>query len=166
MRNPEPGQTECCLQLYSIKSIICWEHCPQTCLQAGCNFQCMPATDPTVVRVLKGAYNKRPPLPRYSTTWEVSKVTSHVAAMGGNESLSLKLLSLKLVILLALIRPTRSNDLSNLSLKTMKVLLDVVQFKPVCLSKQSRPSRPLKPFTFPSSILITGYAQRRPFKHI
>ena len=27
---------------------------------------------PTIVRVLKGAYNQRPPLPKYSTTWEVS----------------------------------------------------------------------------------------------
>jgi len=32
----------------------------------------------------------------------------------------------------------------------MRVLPDGVQFNPVCLSKQSRPSRPLKPFKFPS----------------
>ena len=105
---------------------------------------------PTIVRVLKGAYNKRPPLPRYSTTWEVSKVTSYIATLGVNESLSLKMLSLKLVVLLALTRPSRSNDLSNLSLKAMRVLPDGVLFNPVCLSKQSRPSRPLKPFMFPS----------------
>jgi len=102
------------------------------------------------VRVLKGAYNKRPPLPKYSTTWEVSKVTSYIATLGDNESLSLKLLSLKLVVLLALTRPSRSNDLSNLSLEAMRMLPDGVQFNPVCLSKQSRPSRSLKPFTFPS----------------
>ena len=56
----------------------------------------------------------------------------------------------KLVVLLALTRPSRSNDLSNLSLKAMRVLPDGVQFNPVCLSKQSRPSRLLKPFTLPS----------------
>jgi len=76
------------------------------------------------VRVLKRAYNKRPPLPRYSATWEAFKVTSYIAALGNNESLSLKLLSLKLEVLLALTRPSRSNDLPNLSLKVMKVLLD------------------------------------------
>ena len=32
----------------------------------------------------------------------------------------------------------------------MRVLPDGVQFNPVYLSNQSRPSRPLKPFTFPS----------------
>jgi len=45
---------------------------------------------PTIVRVLKGAYNKRPPLPKYSTTWEVSKVTSYITTLGDNHSLSLK----------------------------------------------------------------------------
>ena len=105
---------------------------------------------PTIVRVLKGAYNKRPPLPKYSTTWEVSKVTSYITTLGDNHSLSLKSLSLKLVVLLALTRPSRSSDLSNLSLKSMRILPDGVQFNPVCLLKQFCPSRPLKPFTFPS----------------
>ena len=65
-------------------------------------------------------------------------------------ALSLKMLSLKVVTLLALTRPSRSIDLSNLSLKAMKLLPDGVQFNLVSLSKQSRPSRPLKPFIFPS----------------
>jgi len=86
---------------------------------------------PTIVR---GLTTRDPPLPRHSTTWEVSKVTSYIATLGVNESLSLKILSLKLVVLLAL---TRSNDLSNLSLKAMRVLPDGVLFNPVCLSKQS-----------------------------
>jgi len=58
---------------------------------------------PTIVRVLKGAYNKRPPIPRYSNTWEVAKITSYIIALGDNKSLSLKLLSQKLVTLLALL---------------------------------------------------------------
>ena len=37
---------------------------------------------------------KRPPLPKYSTTWEVSKVTSYITTLGDNHSLSLKSLSL------------------------------------------------------------------------
>ena len=32
----------------------------------------------------------------------------------------------------------------------MRILPDGIQFNPTCLSNQSRPSRPLKPFTFPS----------------
>ena len=80
----------------------------------------------------------------------MSKVTSYIVVSGDNKSLSLKMLSHKLVVLLALTRLSRSNDLSNLSLKAMRMLPDGEQFNLVCLSKQSRPSRPLKPFTFPS----------------
>ena len=42
---------------------------------------------PTIVRILKGAYNKRPPLPKYSTTWDVSKVTFYINTWGNNDSL-------------------------------------------------------------------------------
>ena len=77
------------------------------------------------------------------------KVTSYIAALGENESLSLKMLSFKVVMLLALTRPSRSNDLSN-CLKAMRVLPKGIHFNLVCLAKQSHPSRPLKPFTFPS----------------
>jgi len=57
---------------------------------------------PVIVRILKRAFNKRPPLPKYTTIWEVSKITSYICTLGDNDSLSLKSLSLKLVVLLAL----------------------------------------------------------------
>ena len=105
---------------------------------------------PTVCRLMKGIFNKRPPQPRYSFTWDVQKVTSYISAMGDNNALSLKLLSFKLVTLLALTRPSRSNDLSNLDLRFMRSLPEGIQFQPTSLSKQSRPSNPSKPFLFPS----------------
>ena len=57
---------------------------------------------------------------------------------------------LKLVMLLALTRPSRSHDLSNLGLRCMKILPDGVEFKSNSLAKQSRPSRPAAPFVFPA----------------
>ena len=69
--------------------------------------------------------------------------------MGDNSTLSLKML-FKLVTLLALTRPSRSNDLSNLDLRFMRSLPEGIQFQPSCLSKQSRPGNPPKPFLFPS----------------
>ena len=80
----------------------------------------------------------------------MGSVKDYIVALGDNKFLSLKILSHKLVVLLALTRPSRFNDIANLSLKAMRVLPDGVQFNPVCLSKQSCPSRPLKPFIFPS----------------
>ena len=65
-------------------------------------------------------------------------------------TLSLKLLSLKLLMLLALTRPSRSNNLSTLDLQFLKILPDGVQFQLRTLSKQSRPSQPLTLFVFQS----------------
>ena len=48
---------------------------------------------PLVVQLLKGAYNLRPPLPRYSSTWDASLVVSFIVGLGNNESLSLTDLS-------------------------------------------------------------------------
>ncbi len=33
---------------------------------------------PLVTRLLKGVYNKRPPMPKYSSTWDVDVVTRHI----------------------------------------------------------------------------------------
>jgi len=55
---------------------------------------------PLVVQLLKGAFNLRPPFPRYSTTWDVDPVLSFIDKLGPNQFLSLKDLSLKLGFLL------------------------------------------------------------------
>ena len=60
---------------------------------------------PTVVRLMKGVFNKRPPIPRHTYSWDVSKVTSYISSLDVNDNLSLKILSLKLVMLLAVARP-------------------------------------------------------------
>ena len=103
---------------------------------------------PTVVRLMKGVFNKRPPLPRYTHSWDVSKVTSYISSLDVNDNFSLKILSLKLVMLLALTRPTRSSDLSSLGLRCLKLLPDGIQFYPSELAKQSRPSKSVTPFIF------------------
>ena len=55
-----------------------------------------------MVQLLKGAFNLRPPLPKYSTSWDVEVLLSFIKKLGPNESLSLKDLSQKSSILLAL----------------------------------------------------------------
>ena len=71
---------------------------------------------PLVSRLIKGVFQARPPLPRYSSTWNVQRVLNYIESLGDNDKLSLKLLSLKLTMLLVLTRPTRSADLSQLSI--------------------------------------------------
>ena len=100
---------------------------------------------PTVTRLLKGVFHDRPPLPRYSSTWNVQLVLDFLGALGQNEDLTLKHLTWKTVMLLALTRPSRSADLSQLDLSGR-------QFKPEprSLAKQSHQGKPITEFFFPS----------------
>ena len=59
-----------------------------------------------VARVLKGAFHARPPLPRYTTTWNVQIVLDGISEWGDTTLLSLKILIYKLVMLMALTRPS------------------------------------------------------------
>ena len=45
---------------------------------------------PTITKLLKGAYNERPPFPRYTSTWDVQKVLDYVTSLGVNGNLSLR----------------------------------------------------------------------------
>ena len=54
------------------------------------------------------------------------------------------------VFLLAITRPSRSADLSQLSINRMKSLSNGVAFTPAVLAKQSRQGKPIEEFFFPS----------------
>ena len=73
-------------------------------------------THPAVARLLKGAFHRTPPMPRYSSFWDVGTVISYLKSLSNNEGLTLRQLTLKTVMLLALTRPSRSADLSNLNI--------------------------------------------------
>ena len=60
-------------------------------------------------------FDQRPPQPRYTIIWDVEAVLNHLQSLPENNFLSDKLLTLKLVILLALTSASRASDLTNLS---------------------------------------------------
>ncbi|XP_064467818.1 uncharacterized protein LOC135378673 [Ornithodoros turicata] len=76
---------------------------------------------PAVTRLLKGVFNLNPPRPRYSDMWPVESVTSFISSLGENDSLPLRLLSYKLVMLLALATAGRSADLCLLALSVSRL---------------------------------------------
>ena len=45
---------------------------------------------PLVTSLLKGVFHDRPPLPKYSGTWNVQTVLNHLEGLGGNKSLPIK----------------------------------------------------------------------------
>ena len=93
---------------------------------------------PLISRLLKGIFHDRPPLPRYTNTWNVQTVLNYLEGLGENQFLSLKVLTWKLTMLLALTRPSRSADLSQLDLGRKTYKPDGVCFYPNALAKQSR----------------------------
>ena len=103
-----------------------------------------------ITQLMKGVFHSRPPLPKYTSTWDVQKVLDHLNSMGDNEGISLKHLTLKTVMLLALTRPSRSADLSQLDLKGRQYRPDGLTFLPTSLAKQSRQGKTIKEFFFPS----------------
>ena len=105
---------------------------------------------PLVTRLMKGVFNDRPPLPKYTCTWNVQRVLSHMTSWGSNSSLSIKQLSWKTAMLLALTRPSRSADLSQLNVCGKQYKPQGVAFAPGCLAKQSRQGKPITEFFFPS----------------
>ena len=105
---------------------------------------------PTVCRLLKGAFHERPPLPRYTATWDVQTVIQYLESLGPTTALPLKFLTFKLVMLLALTRPSRSADLVSLQLDRRHFRPEGVVFLPAALAKQSAQGKPLKEYFFPS----------------
>ena len=105
---------------------------------------------PAITRVLKGAYQSRPPLPRYSSFWDVGVVIEYLKTLGPNESLSLRMLTLKTTMLMALTRPSRAADLCSLDIQARSYVTNGVIFRATHLSKQSRASKPLADFFFPA----------------
>ena len=114
---------------------------------------------PLIIRLLKGIFHDRPPLPRYSGIWNVQNVLNYLEGLGENKSLPLKLLSWKLTMLLALTWPSRSADLSNLDLSRRTYKPDGVCFYPNTLAKQSRQGSQIANFFFLPSRTIPCYAQ-------
>ena len=75
---------------------------------------------PIITRLIKGVFNVRPPIPRYSNTWDVQRVLNHMESLGKSESLPSKAVTLKTVFLLAITRPSRLADLSQLDTSRMR----------------------------------------------
>ena len=94
---------------------------------------------PLVSQLLKGAFNLKPPKPRYSHTWSVGKVLDFIKSLGPNKDLDIKVLSYKLVALLGLTAPDRSSDLAKRDLKFRSFHPEGVSFCLPGLTKTSKP---------------------------
>lgn len=97
---------------------------------------------PLIIQLLKGAFNRKPPQPRYTDTWDVDVVLKYLKTMGDNDSLSRKDPTLKLVMLLALVTVSRSSELNKLNPELMVVSGNEITFHIDKLTKTKRPNKP------------------------
>lgn len=95
---------------------------------------------PVVRRIMLGAFNERPPKPRYSSTWDVNKVLEYF--MSQEDELSLKEITLKLTMLIALTTASRGSEIRALNPLCMSDKGDVVEFQLDRLTKSYKAGRP------------------------
>ncbi len=119
---------------------------------------------PTIIRFIKAVYNLRPSLPRYSNTWDVSVVLGYLKGLSPLEGLSFKDLSLKLVMLMAVITAQRGQTLHRLDMDNMTKSDSAYTFYFTLPLKQTKPGIPLQPLVHDADLciyqVITAYLQR------
>lgn len=98
---------------------------------------------PDVIRLMKGLFNRKPPRPRYTDIWDVRSVLNKLRQWSPCKFLSLKQLTLKLVMLMSLLTLQRGQtlhliDLENCVRKKSRFVISIVN-----AVKTTRPGVPL-----------------------
>lgn len=103
-----------------------------------------------VCRFMKGIYNCRPSLPKYSSTWDVNKVMSLLCSWPINKELTLLQLSQKTAILLMLLSSQRCQTIHLIKVENILIQEDTMTIYITNLVKQSKPGHHIQPLKFQS----------------
>jgi integrase len=99
---------------------------------------------------MKGVFELRPPTPKICVTWSVGTLLEYLKNMAPNENLSLKELTLKTTILLALTSSARAHELAALHLDYVSQKENGWEFVIPKHVKNSRPNHPARKIYLPS----------------
>ena len=107
---------------------------------------------PEVKRLMKGAFETRPVFPHKSKiiTWDPHQVLSFLETLSPNKLITLKELSMKLVMLIALCTGQRCQTLHKLNLKDMYLQKSMCTFTITSALKHTRKGHHLKPIQLKS----------------
>ncbi|XP_031559870.1 uncharacterized protein LOC116296056 [Actinia tenebrosa] len=92
---------------------------------------------PLVSRFMTGLFNRKPALPRYVETWNPQIVLDNIRSLPDNSLLSLKQLTMKLTVLMALVTAQRTQTLKALSLDGIVCSEDQYSFTVLDVLKQT-----------------------------
>ena len=105
---------------------------------------------PLVVRHMRAIFNERTPTSKYAFSWDVDIVLNEILSWGKNKEMDIKLLSWKLVMLLALTSAGRSSELGMLNCNYMKQQGSKIFFDLTKHTKTCRPGSKPKSLSFDS----------------
>ncbi|XP_050707606.1 uncharacterized protein LOC126992815 [Eriocheir sinensis] len=109
---------------------------------------CRAGVHPLVIRFMRGVFNLRPTKPRYTETWDVKPVLQKLRTMYPLKNLSLKEVTLKLVMLMALTQAARVQTLHLLVLNGITIGDDFISVPLGGILKQGRPSYNIRRIKF------------------
>ena len=95
--------------------------------------------DPDITRFMKGIYNLRTPVPKYSYTWDVNIVLKFLKNKSPLEDLSFKDITMKAVTLIALSSGQRAQSIHLMKINNMELLDNAFVFHINDITKTLKP---------------------------
>ena len=105
---------------------------------------------PTVKQFLKGVFQEKPTLSRYSVTWDPAILLSYLKTLSPVKELTLKMLTHKTVALLGLLPVQRCQTIYFLVLRSMVINSSTVEFSIGEKLKQTKPGKHVDELEFPA----------------
>ena len=103
---------------------------------------------PVVCRFLKGVFELRPSLPKYTEIWDVAKVLEYLKTLSPAKELSLKMLTKKVTMLLCLLTGQRCQTVHSFDIRYIQQLPDKFRIAVRELLKHTKPGKHQEPFSF------------------
>ena len=117
---------------------------------------------PLIQKVVKGAYNSRPPTPRYVVIWDTDVLLQYLDSLD-NACLNFKLLSCKTAILLTILSGQRVSTIHAFRLSQLQLTSDMAVFNlGTTLLKHSRPGVSTPPIVFHCTLMDGGCVLYKP----
>jgi len=93
---------------------------------------------PAVKQLLRGAFNRKPPRPKYTHSWDVTIVLNYLSSLGPSEDLDHVMLSRKLVVLIALSTLLRISEIGSILFSSISITDSGASFSLGVLRKGQR----------------------------
>ena len=94
---------------------------------------------PLIRKIMKEVFNLKSPQRRHIDVWDVTIIVAHFASLAEASEVNLKMLTPKLVSLLAFSNADRASDIKLLHSTGLSYLPEGILFKEFNLTKASRP---------------------------